>query len=174
MQNSKRKYSGSGFVETLIAMAITGIAGVLLITVAIKTLNESVKTEISDEITVLDGNIEVDLQYLVESYNSGKFAGDSPIDQMLDNRGCFNLDVNYETVNSSTATQACPYTFNTKTGILDRSSCNINGNTGVFGLVCVADGSDNQLLKVDIVTGFGGCDGEGCDDFVNKELYILE
>ncbi|MCB9790680.1 hypothetical protein H6764_01515 [Candidatus Nomurabacteria bacterium] len=69
--DSGKKYKGQGFVESLVAILVTGLASIALMAVAARTIREVVRNEQLDQLTqeaVKGGKI---LDYVVDEHNHG-------------------------------------------------------------------------------------------------------
>jgi hypothetical protein len=166
------KYEAAGFLESLIAVAITGLAGVLLLSVAMSTIDQTLDNEAYDEMTNSSAALKHKISYLVEIHNEGN--PDDPILSMLSSAGgCFDLGDKFvsEIVPLDVAS-VCPYAI--EDGQIDRDSCDLTGEIGVFDFVCVNTNSNDSILSVDVVSGDIACIEDDCKDFIDKEIYLLK
>jgi len=174
-KNKIKGYVAQGFVESLIAVAITGIAGVLLLSVAINTINQTLKNEAYDEMTNTSSALGHKLSYLVDIHNLGDIdPDDDAILKMLDfpNR-CFDLGDDFlSDITAVDVVDICPVSMSG--GKINRDACELTGEIGIFDFVCVNSNSNNSILSVDLITGDIGCTDESCKDFVDKEIYLLK
>jgi hypothetical protein len=168
----EEKYNAQGFVESLIAVAITGLAGVVLLAVSMNTIDQTLENEAYDEMTNASLSLNHKISYLVELHNQG--ASGDPIVELLDSKGrCFDLgDTFIFDLTSSDLSNVCA--FNMQDGLMDRDSCGLTGEIGVFEFVCVNSLSNDSILYVDVVTGDIGCTDDSCNDFIDKEIYLLK
>ena len=167
-----KNYKAQGFVEALVAIAVTGIAGIVLLSIATRTVNQTVYNEIKDEITLENNNMQMKLDFIVEAVNSGDYEGATPLDDMDQYFGqCVFLDVSLDDISSYEITPACPNALSPK-GVLPREDCSLSELDG-FALVCPTLYT-SDVLTVDIISGNSLCDGRKCNDFVNGEAYLLK
>lgn len=169
------KYTAQGFVEALIAIAVAGIATVVLMQVAVRTIRQTVDNEIEDEKTILATNLEVKLDYLLAANNADDLGDDSAVDSMKASPNtCFELDIDMADVVSSVAMHKCAYSLtNGERRLLSRSTCEFEVSEEIFALACVTSRTTQNLLYIDIVTGLGGCEAEDCSDSIQSIVYPL-
>jgi len=169
------KYKAQGFVESLIAVAITGLAGVLLLSVSIRTIDQTLDNEVYDEVTNGSSVLSKKLSYLVDVHNFGNIdPDDDPVLRLIDFNGmCFDLGNKFVSdITDLDIESVCPLSMSK--GKLDRDACGLTGEIGAFNFVCVNSNSNKSILSVDIVSGDSGCTDESCKDFVDKEIYLLK
>lgn len=132
-RSETKYYKAQGFVEALIAIVVAGIATLVLMTVAIRTLNSVVKNELIDQLTqeaVKGGEL---LNYAVDEYNYGNLAA-APF-LPLDTDAGGNLS-------------AC-YFVDGEIGNLNISSQPINGCTYEQGVITQDDGTNEREVAVE-------------------------
>lgn len=167
-----KKYQAQGFVEALIAVAVAGIASVVLMSIAIDTLKQTVDNENEGKKTLQSGNVGIQLDYLVAAYNNGELPSPSIIETLINNpNGCFDPNIAMGDPTSTTMVLQCDYQLNGDR--LTRDNCNLNDDSGeVFTYICTKQ-STTRLLYVDIVSGLRGCDDKSCHDIVQSLIFPL-
>lgn len=171
----KMKYDAQGFVEALIAIAITGIAGIVLLSIATKTVNQTIYNEIQDEITLANSNMALKLEYLIQADQSGDLTADSPVDALSNGypNQCVMMDFTLDNLDAYEITTFCSSSLDSD-GLLSRSDCNLDvQDVKDFAFVCPTASSSN-FLTVDIISGSTACTGRNCRDYVNTEVYLLK
>lgn len=173
------KYKAQGFVEALIAIVVAGVATMVLMSIAINTLNGVVRNEMLDQMTqeaVKGGELigSVVDEYNYDDIDSLHFL---PIENQ-DDGDCYALDgdigslyVSSDPVNDG----ACKYqddgagTFgfvpnqclvNAGDVKIDESSFTVNDNSAesdLFRLMCIHPDSDEKILVAKVIVGNMSC-----------------
>lgn len=175
---NKNYYNAQGFVEALIAILITGVAAMVFMTIAAKTISNVVKNELFDELTQEGVTGASILEYVVERWNNNErniLTSDflNSDDAFQSGIGqCFALDGDVVTPYVSSH-MVCQY--NSVDGI-NPNNCLNDWNEVVIGdgsseeklfrIACISNESDidEGVMVVDIFTGFFAC--AEVDEFV--------
>lgn len=171
----KIKYKAQGFVEALIAVAISGVAGIILLSIATKTVNQTIYNEIQDEITLANSNMALKLEYLIQADQADELNVDSPVDKLSNDylNQCVRLDFTLDDLDAYEITTFCSRSLDSN-GLLSRSDCNLDSqDVEDFAFVCPIASSSN-FLTVDIISGSTACTGRNCRDYIDTEVYLLK
>lgn len=170
---TSHSYKGQGFVETLIATGVAGIASVVLMSVAIRTIRQTVKNEIEDEKTLLSSNMDASMNYLVGFYNDALVKEDDVLAPLIATPGsCFDVTVDWGTPEDSMIEPSCANTV--EGGKLSRLGCDLGPSEDIFAVACVSTKSNARILFLDIVTGQVGCVADECKDHIRSVLYPID
>lgn len=178
MIDKQSKYNAQGFIEALIAIIITGIASIVFMTIAAKTIGQVVKNEYVDQLTQEAVQGSAMLRYVVEEWNFNRrdviesefLSPSSPDSGFSSSMGyCYGLDGDVQNI-SITEQMVCIY----DNGINPSDCASASNwdkvkisntkipsqNDNLFRIACVdPDQSDTNtnILFVRIYTGFRGC-----------------
>lgn len=177
MKLKKDKYQAQGFVEALLAIIIAGIASIVFMTIAAKTIGQVAKNEYVDQLTQEAVRGSAILKYVTEEWNFNRrdvITSDflSPTTGFINSLGnCYSLDGDVNNIRMSTS-EVC---------VMDPSGDGINPSVcardsiweevrienpkipalddNIFRIACVDSTSDQlqNIMVVKIYTGFRGC-----------------
>lgn len=173
---NSRKYQAQGFIEALIAILVAGVACVVLMMVASKTIAQVNRNELEDELTSRAIQGSEMMKFLVDSYVTGENLGGIesflPLEfsnnNLLDAGKCVAISGD---INSASLTDkdqpVCNYTVGSSGGIIP-SDCfdnlptivNPDDKADIFRVMCIHPESTQRLLVVKIFTGFTKCQDE--------------
>jgi hypothetical protein len=173
------KYEAQGFVEALIAIVVAGMATIVLMSIAINTLNGVVRNEMLDQMTqeaVKGGEL---ISHFVDEYNYQDVGtlGFLPLEP-TDYGDCYALDGDVGSLYISSAPLndgACKYQDNGSgtSGFvpnaclvnagdvkINESAFTVNQNSDesdLFRIMCIHPESDSKVLVAKVIVGNMSC-----------------
>lgn len=171
-----KKYKGVGFVEALIAIAVAGIASIVLMSIAINTTNQVLRNDIESDLTEQAIEASAMVKKIANSHNAA--IDEDLFPPITGNEGsCFAIDgtTNDPSFPKSAGSfdVACRYDSG------DRESCQLAASEDpeIFRVFCILPDSviSSGLVVGKVVTGLTDCaegdEGGKCD--VNDYEYYL-
>jgi len=168
-----KKYKGLGFVESLIAIAVAGIASVVLLSISTSTLRQITNNEISDTLTE-------------KSIQGATFVRNIAQRDLSSDEALFpNVS---ESINKCFAFYDTEPSYFFKDGESFVQTCNYDNDPNnecekflisddVFRVFCITDQSNPEtgLLVGKVVTGIAGCDDstEGKCSLEDYQYYTI-
>ena len=171
-----KKYRGVGFVEALIAIAVAGIASIVLMSIAINTTNQVLRNDIESDLTEKAIEASAMVKKIANSHNAT--TEDPLFPPITGNEGsCFAIDGS--TNDPSFPTSAGGFDVACRYDSGDRESCQLatSEDPEIFRVFCILPDSvvSSGLVVGKVVTGLTECDegdeGGKCD--VNDYEYYL-
>lgn len=172
---NRNHYAAQGFVEALIAILVTGIAAVALMTVAANTISTVVRNELEDQLTAEAVKGAKLMSYLVDEHNAGvDHTSFLPI-TTAEEGDCFAIDGTLQApFISPKATPVCGYQTSPTAGInpslclntsvnivIDEESFKVDADKDdLFRLMCVHPDSTTgpgSVLVTKFITGLMSC-----------------
>jgi hypothetical protein len=154
------KYNSVGFVEALIAIAVAGIASVVLMGIAADTYAQVLYNEMSDQMTEISIEGSEMVKKIADEHNTSE---EEPYFPSIGGNYCYAIEGNYE--NPSFPKQGenfistCSYSAQNRSSCFDAVSSRSNE---YFTIFCMTTDSEyeNDLVVGKVVTGLVDCDGE--------------
>ena len=174
---SKQKtYKSLGFVEALIAIMVVGVASVVLLGIAVNTVQQVLQNEMSDKLTETAVEGGVMIKKIAEDNNG---STDTLFPPITGNTGkCFalNTDINNPSFvkNGDVFVNACNYDSQGKDGCVST----LSEDTSVFRVYCMTSDSDVTTGTVvgKVITGLAACktaDTKGNCGIADYPYYIV-
>jgi hypothetical protein len=158
-QKRLKKYDAVGFVEALIAIAVAGIASVVLMTVAADTVAQVLRNETSDKMTELAIEGASMIKKIGDNHNNGDEPLFPEIDGNVNNCYAFIGDVDEPHFQQSgdVFENVCDYDSG------EREQCKgsvVGEDDEMFRVFCITPESDSarNLVVGKIVVGLRDCD----------------
>ncbi|GAB4157431.1 MAG: hypothetical protein Fur003_1180 [Candidatus Dojkabacteria bacterium] len=177
--NFKKKYEAQGFVEALISLLVAGLASIVLMSIAARTLKQVIQNDVKDQINEYAVNTGERLEFTVDYLrNSSIYDADNPFSDLIIKQ-CYEMNIPedhgtfLQNPASLSFTHKCEYSLDSN-GLLSRSSCGMDlASKQPFSYVCVVDNTPGVVLDLNIVTGFPACNTSECSDNVTSVVYPL-
>jgi hypothetical protein len=158
-RNSLKKYEAVGFVEALLAIAVAGIASVVLMTVAANTVAQVIRNETSNKMTEVAIEGASMTKKIAESHNNGDENTFPPIDGNINN--CFAFEGGTALPEFEKQGDVFENVCNYDSGGRDQCKASVYpGDDELFRVFCITSESDSArgLVVGKIVVGLRQCD----------------
>jgi hypothetical protein len=161
--NKTMKYKGIGFVEALIALMVSGVVAIVLMSISANALQELHTIDTEDAIAQVAVSTAVQLQYLANQEAQGE-PDDNVFYDLTPNQ-CYGFSSPDEGLVES---PICSY--NTDTGDISANCRGISGTTygeGFYRIMCVLNSdsdSNKRRLVVKIFSGVVNLPGKATTD----------
>jgi hypothetical protein len=169
---SKAKiYKSLGFVEALIAILVAGVASVVLLGIAVSTVEQVVQNELSDKLTEIAVEGGVMVKKIAENNNNSTEVLFPPITGNTGKCFALNTDVNNPAFvkDGDVFVNACNYEAQGKDQCTDTAS----SDPTIFRVYCVTADSDitTGTTVGKIITGLAACKEASTSGKCNVEDY---
>ncbi|MBI2356511.1 hypothetical protein HYV12_00420 [Candidatus Dojkabacteria bacterium] len=163
MKGYKRKnYNAVGFVEALIAIAVAGIASIVLMTIAVNTTSQLIRNEIENNLTERSVEAASMVKKIAANHNESP-EGEALFPLISGNEGncyAFNGDSN----DPSFETEGADFKIACKYDAGERELCreHTSQDSEIFRVFCILSDSvpASGLVVGKIVTGMANCEAE--------------
>jgi len=171
MKILKKKYKGLGFVESLIAISVSGVVGIVLMSISASTLQKLHQLDIQDALAAHAVSTAVDLQKIAiqditlpdqdkQFYENGSLTVNS----------CYGFVQTGDSIGDIDSTKA--YGLDDREIYKDLLVDPTDIDSEYFRIFCIKS-NDNSKVIVEIVTGSNKVDGIATTDSdVNDYSYL--
>jgi hypothetical protein len=164
MNNKEKKYKGLGFVESLIALTVSGIVAIVLMNISASSLNDLKTLEIRDKLEFHAISTAVHLQNL--AINAVLDDPDNnPFDSLIQDK-CYLFD------ESESIKLSSPYNPEDREAF--KNSPVPDDDDEYFRVFCVeSDPTDKRKIYLKIIVGFSKMEGEATSKRDVKDYEYL-
>lgn len=163
MKILKKKYKGLGFVESLIAISVSGVVGIVLMSISASTLQKLHQLDIQDALAAHAVSTAVDLQKIAIEDIKLPDQDKQFYEGNLTEGNCYGFD------NTGKIDSTIAY------GLDEREAYKnllVNPQSEYFRIFCIKS-NDNSKVIVEIVTGSNKVDGIATTDSDVKDYSYL-
>lgn len=198
------KYKAQGFVEALIAITVTGIAAIALLSVATGTLRRLAETERADQLAQDARQGGEFLSQEVDEFNNSDSADNffTNYDSALDNSKCFpliedisNVEAGLDNTMLDSPINNCTYSNSANNSGIEPTACisggvylsagqtslevtsdrtQENSADDVFRIFCIHPESTQNTLIAKIITGTNSCEDVSQRISVNSNQSVCD
>ncbi len=156
--NLKKRYGGVGFVEALLAIAVAGIASVILMTIAANTVAQVVRNEVADKMTESAIQGAAIVKKIADNHNNSEETLFPSIEGNVNRCFLITGDTGEPSFEKSgeVFTNACSYDSG------EREQCKeatLPSDEDMFRVFCITSESDSErgLVVGKVIVGLKDC-----------------
>ncbi len=164
MKILKKKYKGLGFVEALIAISVSGVVGIVLMSISASTLQKLHQLDIQDALAANAVSTAVDLQKI--AIRDMTLAEEDKVFYNLSNQTCYGFNTDGQINTNDT------YNLSSQDRELYKEKSLIEGSSEYFRIFCVRNNLVDKIV-VQIFVGSNKVDGQATTDSDVKDYSYL-